>query len=100
MTMIDAWRASGREVSVAGIARSGTAATRLLRAQGIPVYLSDAGNGEVLEAAAQAIRDSEGAAVTVQLGGHDLSRVASSAALILSPGIPPDSEVVMAAARA
>ena len=100
MSRLDEWRASGREVSVAGLARSGTAATRLLRANGIPVYLSDAGGGDVLAAAAQALRDEPGAPVTVETGGHDLARVAASSALVLSPGIPPEAPVVVAAGAA
>jgi len=91
---LDAWRASGREVSVAGVARSGMAATRLLRAAGIPVYLSDAGSGETLAAAAAAVSREDGAAVTVEIGRHDVERIATSAALVLSPGIPPTAPVV------
>ncbi len=98
MSRIDDWRASGREVSVAGMARSGTAAARLLHAEGIPVYLSDAGRADELVAAAQLLRDDLGTAVTVETGGHDLDRIAASAALVLSPGIPPAAAVVAAAA--
>ena len=100
MNRLDDWRASGREVSVAGLARSGTAAARLLRARGIPVYVSDAGISDVLLAAAEALRAEPGPNVMVDVGGHDLARVVASAALILSPGIPPDAAVVRAAAAA
>lgn len=100
MSRFDDWRASGDEVSVAGLARSGTAAARLLRARDIPVYVSDAGISDVLVAAAEALRAELGASVTVHVGDHDLARVAASAALILSPGIPPDAIVVRAAAEA
>ena len=100
MSLLDDWRASGREVSVAGLARSGTAATRLLRAHGVAVYVSDAGHGDVLMDAATALRGELGAPVTVQVGGHDVARITASAALVLSPGIPPNAPVVMAAAAA
>ena len=100
MSRIDEWQASGREVSVAGLARSGTAAAKLLHARGIPVYVSDAGRSEVLRAAAEALRGELGGGVAVDIGGHDLDRVASSVAMILSPGIPPDAQVVRAAAGA
>ena len=100
MNRLDEWRLSAREVSVAGLARSGTAATRLLRANGVPVYLSDAGSGAVLEDAAQALRDEPGAPLTVELGRHDLVRIAATAGLVLSPGIPPTAPVVLAAAAA
>lgn len=77
MSRLAAWRKDGREVSVAGLGRSGTAAVQLLEVHGIPVYASD-----------------------IAHGGHDLARVARSAALILSPGIPPEADVVRAAAAA
>ncbi len=95
--MIDEWRRGGREVSVAGLGRSGTAAARLLRRAGIPVYASDAGSGPELEASAAALRK-EGA--EVETGRHDLARIARSAALILSPGIPPDAPPAAAAREA
>jgi UDP-N-acetylmuramoylalanine--D-glutamate ligase len=100
MTRFDDWLASGREVSVAGLARSGTAAARLLCARGVPVYVSDVGNSEVLLATADALRAELGPGVTVDVGGHDLARIATNAALILSPGIPPGAAVVRAAADA
>ena len=97
MSRLDAWRASAREVSVAGLARSGTAAARLLAARGIRVYVSDSGDTEVLRATAAALRAELGAMVTVDAGGHDLARIRHSAGLVLSPGIPPDAAVVRAA---
>jgi len=97
MIRIEEWRASGRVVSVAGLARSGVAAARLLRAQGVPVYVSDSGDTAVLRAAADALRAEAGPAIDITLGGHALDRVAASAALVLSPGIPPDAAVVRAA---
>lgn len=100
MSRIEDWLASGREVSVAGLARSGTAAARLLHSRGVPVYVSDAGHGDVLRSAADALRAELGSGVAVDIGGHNLARVAASAAMILSPGIPPAADVVRAAADA
>ncbi|MGH7592482.1 MAG: UDP-N-acetylmuramoyl-L-alanine--D-glutamate ligase [Gemmatimonadales bacterium] len=100
MTRLDDWRASGREVSVAGLARSGTAAARLLSARGIPVYVSDSGATPVLDAAADALRVALGDMVSVDIAGHDLARVCRGAALILSPGIAPEAGVVRAAVGA
>src|SRR5688500_972218 len=51
--MIAEWRASGRPVAVVGLARSGVAATLLLRDRGVPVYASDSGASDQLEAAAR-----------------------------------------------
>jgi UDP-N-acetylmuramoylalanine--D-glutamate ligase len=100
MSRLDDWRVSGREVSVAGMARSGTAAARLLSAHGIPVYVSDSGDTDVVRAAADALRAATGTVVAVDTGGHDLRRVRESAGLILSPGIPPETPVVRAATDA
>ena len=97
MSRLDDWRVSGREVSVAGLARSGTAAARLLLAHGLPVYVSDSGDTDVVRAAADALRAESGALVAVDTGGHDLGRVRNSNGLILSPGIPPEAPVVRAA---
>ncbi len=91
MKRIARWQAQGAEVSVAGLGRSGLAAARLLADAGIAVYASDASpkatGGEPIRG------------VSVEVGAHDLERIARSAALIVSPGIPPDAPVV-AAARA
>jgi UDP-N-acetylmuramoylalanine--D-glutamate ligase len=97
MSRLDEWRATGREVSVAGLARSGIAAARLLAAREIPSYVSDSGDSPVLRAAADGLRSESGAPVSVDLGGHDLDRIGRNAALIVSPGIPPDALVVRAA---
>jgi UDP-N-acetylmuramoylalanine--D-glutamate ligase len=89
----DAWRRG--EVAVLGLARTGRAATRWLRANGVRVYASDAGPGE--EGVADALA-SLGAAV--ETGGHDLTRVARAAAVITSPGVPPDAAPLEAARAA
>jgi UDP-N-acetylmuramoylalanine--D-glutamate ligase len=95
--MIEAWRASGREVGVVGLGKSGVAATRLLRTERIPVYASDVGKGEQLESQAAELR-AEGAAV--DLGRHDLDRIQRAAAVVVSPGVPPDAPPLSAAAAA
>ena len=94
--MLDAWRAAGAEVAVVGLGKSGVAATLLLRDRGVRVYASDTGSGPEH-------RDWEatlaGAGADVQLGSHDLSRIARSAAVIVAPGVPPEA-APLAAARA
>lgn len=95
MTRFEQWRQQGGEVAVAGLGRSGTAAVRLLAQHGIPVYASDRGTTATAEVVALA-----GPAVTIEMGGHDLARVARSLALVLSPGIPPEAPVVSTAREA
>lgn len=90
--MPSAWREG--EVAVIGLARSGMAATRLLRARGVSVYASDRGETEELSEAASALT-ALGAAV--DLGGHDLERVRRATVVIVSPGVAPDTEVLRVA---
>jgi UDP-N-acetylmuramoylalanine--D-glutamate ligase len=84
------------EISVVGLARSGRAAAELLRRAGADVYASDAGTGDAVDSAAAALVP---LGVSVQQGGHDLARIARSALVVASPGIPPDAPP-LAAARA
>jgi UDP-N-acetylmuramoylalanine--D-glutamate ligase len=95
--MIAEWRASGRSVAVVGLARSGVAATLLLRDRGVPVYASDNERGDRLEPAAAQLR---AAGADVDLGRHDLGRIAAATAVVVSPGVPPDVPPLLAAAQA
>jgi len=91
----DAWR--GREAAVVGLARSGRAAALLLRSLGERVYASDAAGSPALEETAAALR---AAGCEVQLGGHDLARLARAGVVVLSPGVPPDAPPYRAALAA
>jgi UDP-N-acetylmuramoylalanine--D-glutamate ligase len=95
--MIAEWRASGREVAVVGLGKSGVAATLLLRASEVPVYASDSGTGPALEAQAGGLRQ---AGAAVDLGRHDLGRIRRAQAVVISPGVPPDAPPLTAAAAA
>jgi UDP-N-acetylmuramoylalanine--D-glutamate ligase len=90
----DPWRRG--EVAVVGLMRSGRAAAELLRRSGASVYASDAADTPALRENAAALR-SVGCAV--ELGRHDLARIAKAAAVVVSPGVLPDAAPV-AAARA
>src|SRR4051794_8606025 len=84
------------EIAVVGLARSGRAAAELLARAGATVYASDAGAGDAVQHAARVL---EPLGVAVQQGGHDLARIAASAVVVASPGVPPDA-APLAAARA
>ncbi len=84
------------EVAVVGLARSGRAVGALLARAGARIYASDAGSSPALEAAAAALR-ADG--VWVDLGRHDLERVARASLVVASPGVPPEAPP-LAAARA
>ncbi|MEP6618441.1 MAG: UDP-N-acetylmuramoyl-L-alanine--D-glutamate ligase [bacterium] len=85
------------EISVIGLARSGRAVAELLRRAGADVYASDAGSGHAVLRAALAL---EPLGVTVQHGAHDLARIAKSALVVASPGVPPDAPSLVAARNA
>jgi UDP-N-acetylmuramoylalanine--D-glutamate ligase len=95
--LLERWRATGREVAVVGLGKSGVAATLLLRDHGLPVYASDTGSGGTYEAWAEALGS---AGAEVQLGGHDLERIARAAAVVVAPGVPPEVPPLEAARRA
>ena len=91
---LEAWALAGREIAVIGLGRSGRAAARLLRRHGIPVYASDIGQGDPQQGAAEEL---EGLGASVELGGHDLARIALAGGAVVSPGVPPDAAPVRAA---
>jgi len=95
--MLETWRASGREVAVVGLGRSGVAATLLLRDHAIPVYASDTGTGTRFDEWAAPLR---AAGADVDLGGHDLERIARAAAVVVAPGVPPEVPPLEAARAA
>lgn len=85
------------EFAVVGLARSGSSAAHMLRVAGYAVYASDASSSEAVKQAAAAL-EKEGA--SVQVGGHDLARLARASVVIVSPGIPPNSPPLSAARAA
>ena len=85
------------EFAVLGLGRSGIAAVRLLRAAGLSVYASDASPADSVRRAA-ALLEREGASVDV--GGHNIPRIAHCVMLVVSPGIPPNAPPIVAAHRA
>ena len=81
----------GKRVTVAGAARSGLAAAELLARRGARVTLSDS-RAELPEA--DRLRS---LGVTLELGGHARDTFTSADLVVLSPGVPPEQDVVQAA---
>jgi len=98
MNRFERWASAGGEVAVAGLGRSGVAATRLLRAHGIAVYASDVSSRREPDVAQ--LQQEFPYGVTAEAGSHDLERIARSVALVVSPGIPPDAAPIRAAREA
>jgi UDP-N-acetylmuramoylalanine--D-glutamate ligase len=84
------------EVAVIGLARSGCAVARLLAKRGAKVYASDSGDADELAPVAAELR---ALGIVVDLGRHDTKRIATSALVVVSPGVPPEAPP-LAAARA
>lgn len=87
----------GGEIAVLGLAKSGTAVTELLLANGLKVYASDSAESPTATENAHKLR-TLGAEVTA--GGHDLERIARAFLVVASPGIPPNAPALVAARSA
>src|SRR5512143_368745 len=83
------------EIAVIGLARSGRSVARLLARAGSKVYATDSGRSPELEATAETLRHEE--KIDVQLGGHDLERIARASLVVVSPGVPPNAPPLVAA---
>jgi len=82
------------EIAVIGLGKSGFAASRLLLRHGYKVYASDAGTSPQIE---RGVAELRAAGAAVDVGKHDLDRIAHAALVVTSPGVPPDSEALRAA---
>jgi len=88
-------RLDGVSVAVIGLGASGVAAARLALAKGGDVYVSDS-SSDPATAARGADLGTRGA--YVDLGGHDIERLARAGLVVVSPGIPPGAPVLRALA--
>jgi UDP-N-acetylmuramoylalanine--D-glutamate ligase len=80
----DIWRIG--EIAVIGLGKSGTAVSTLLAREGARVYASDAGSGAAVDMSAALLRP---AGVEVDVGRHDIDRIAKATLVVASPGVPP-----------
>ncbi len=85
------------EVAILGLGKSGTSAAKLLLADGKRVYISDAGSTPGLQDVARQLRD---LGAIVDVGGHDLARIARASRVVVSPGIDPAVPAIAAAREA
>jgi UDP-N-acetylmuramoylalanine--D-glutamate ligase len=85
------------EVAVIGLARSGVAASKLLLRQGHAVYASDGKRTPNTEAAATELRT---LGCVVDVGTHDVERIARAQFVVASPGVPPQAAPLAAALAA
>src|SRR3954470_24296281 len=85
------------EIAVVGLARSGRSASLLLARAGARVYASDVGCSPQLECTVAELRREQ---IGVQVGGHDLARIAAASLVVASPGVPPDAPPFISARNA
>jgi len=85
-------------VAVVGLGKSGVAATKLLAGAGVRVYASDASDHPYGTDALADLGALSG--VTLDVGRHDLARIRTAAAVIVSPGVPPEAPPLVAARAA
>ncbi|HEX9309524.1 MAG TPA: UDP-N-acetylmuramoyl-L-alanine--D-glutamate ligase [Gemmatimonadaceae bacterium] len=81
-------REGGAEIAVIGLARSGRAVAMLLRKHGYNVYASDVVSSPATGKCAEELR---AAGIVVDIGRHDLERLARAALVVTSPGVPPSA---------
>jgi len=88
---------SGGELAVIGLGKSGLAAARLLVRHGLRVYASDSGSSDAME---RGVAELRAAGATVDVGRHDLDRIAHASLAVVSPGVPPGSDALRSARAA
>ena len=85
------------EVAVIGLGKSGASVATLLVRSGNLVYASDASRTPELD---QTRTQLERDGVDVDLGKHDLARIARASLVVVSPGVPPDIPPLLEARKA
>ena len=80
----------GKKISVIGAARSGVGAAKLVKLLGGIPFVSDFSPEEKIESALNQLKNEK---INFEFGGHS-DRVYESSLMIVSPGVPNDSEVV------
>ena len=83
----------GKKIAVIGAARSGVGAAKLVKRLGGIPFVSDLGSKEKIY---DAVNQLEIEKINFELGGHS-DRVYESALMIVSPGVPNDSQVLLTA---
>lgn len=79
-------------IAILGLGSSGEAAARLALAQGADVHVSDLRTDPATSARADQLRK---LGADVELGAHDVARIAGAEHVIVSPGIPPHAPVLV-----
>ena len=97
MSLIDQLPQAGRETAIIGLGKSGVAAGLLLRDRGVAVYASEIRDSDTTRRWAETLR---AAGAEVDLGTHDLERIARAGTVVVAPGVPPEAPPIRAASEA
>jgi UDP-N-acetylmuramoylalanine--D-glutamate ligase len=97
VSLIDQLRQAGRETAIIGLGKSGVAAGLLLRDHGVAVYASEIRDSDTTRRWAETLR---AAGAEVDLGTHDLERIARAGTVVVAPGVPPEAPPIRAASEA
>jgi UDP-N-acetylmuramoylalanine--D-glutamate ligase len=87
---------SGQRALVIGLAREGVDLARFLAGHGADVTVTDVKPPEAL---AESMAQLDGANVTFRLGGHSSADLDGKDVVYVSPGVPPQNELLTEAAR-
>ena len=82
---------SEADVSIIGLGTSGNSAARLALEKGEGVYVSDISTDARTSARARKL---EAMGASVQLGYHDVQKIAAARLVVVSPGVPADASVL------
>jgi len=84
---------AGKKISIIGAVRSGIGAAKLMKQlNGIP-FVSDASDNEKIKKSVEVLEDLN---ITYEIGGHT-PRVYDCDMMVVSPGVPLNSEIIIAA---
>ena len=84
---------AGKKISIIGAVRSGIGAAKLVKQlNGIP-FVSDASDNEKIKKSSEVLEDLN---ITYEIGGHT-PRVYDCDMMVVSPGVPLNSEIIIAA---
>lgn len=80
----------GKNISVIGAVRSGIGAAKLIKKLGGIPFVSDSSDSEKLRQSTQSLNDES---IEFELGGHS-DRVYNCNVIVVSPGVPSDSDIL------
>ncbi len=92
---MDVSRLDGKKISVIGAARSGVGVSRLLRNAGAVVFVSDSGDAAKLGKNIAELQKEE---IEFETGRHS-DRVFECSLMVISPGVPSDTPVILEAKK-